>query len=67
MQFGTYLENNWTASIERKDPLKGYTKDIVCLICWEFNIFDKSILYINNDENIGWSKEKFLKFYNNIK
>ena len=66
MQFGTYLENNWTVSIERKDPLKGYTKDNVCLICWEFNIFDKSLLYKNNDENIGWTKEKFLKFYNNI-
>lgn len=68
MQFGTYLENNWTASIERKDPLKGYTKDNVCLICVEFNTGDKSILYKNNDSgSCGWTKDKFKIFYNNIK
>jgi len=47
--------------------LKGYTKDNVCLICWEFNIFDKSLLYKNNDQNIGWTKEKFKLFYKNIR
>jgi hypothetical protein len=67
LQFGSYLDKNWTASLERKDPFKGYTIENVCLICWEFNIFDKSLLYKSNNENVGWTKEKFKLFYERIK
>lgn len=32
----------------------------VCLICKEFNTFDQSVVYKNNDSGCsGWTKEKF--------
>jgi len=54
---------NWKISIERINVFKGYIKTNICLICYEFNTSDKSIIYKNNDSgNSGWSKEKFALF-----
>jgi len=40
MTFGSYREKWWTCSTERKDVNKGYTKENVCLTCFEFNTMD---------------------------
>ncbi len=67
LTFGLYLEQDWVISIERKNPLKGYTKENVCLICFEFNSSDRTA--ITNDVesgSSGWNSDKFLMFYNNI-
>lgn len=54
---------DWHISLERSNPLKGYTKDNVCLICCEFNTSDKSVMYKNNNlGNSAWSKDKFALF-----
>lgn len=63
LQFGSYKEKNWTISLERKNPLKGYTKDNVCLICKEFNSADQTAkLSKPTYGSAGWSREKFLLF-----
>jgi hypothetical protein len=67
LTFGTYLENNWTCSLERKDPMKGYTQENTCLICLEFNTIDFTSVYKTDLEDTGngsWSKEKFSYFLN---
>ncbi len=67
MTFGSYLDKNWVCSLERKDPLKGYTKDNVCLICVEFNTKDSTAVYNDKTKgSSGWNREKFLTFYNSI-
>lgn len=43
--FGNSENINWRISLERKDTEKGYNVDNVCLICYEFNTGDKTILY----------------------
>jgi len=55
---------NWKASLERKDPFLGYTRDNVCLICYEFNTTDNAVKYKTKDEadSAGWSEEKFQEF-----
>lgn len=50
LRYGSYLDNNWVASLERKDPTKGYTIDNSCLVCTEFNTAS------------GWSVNKFMYF-----
>ena len=46
------------------DPLKGYTKDNVCLIAYEFNTKDSSCM--SEPERVNgssaWSKQKFEHF-----
>ena len=69
LQFGSYLDKNWTISLERIDVSKGYMKDNVCLICYEFNTMDSSLVYKNNEDtgNSGWTREKFNVFLNSVK
>ena len=63
LKIGNCLENEWTISLERIDPLKGYIKTNVCFICLEFNTCDKSVCYKNNNSgSSGWNKEKFEYF-----
>lgn len=63
LRFGSYLDTNWTTSIERKDVLKGYTKDNVCLVCIEFNVIDNTVKQTTTKSGTsGWSPEKFLLF-----
>ena len=60
LQFGNYLEKNWTCSLERIDVKKGYIKGNVCLICLEFNTPDYKNIYKYQEEgSSGWNKEKF--------
>lgn len=71
MNFGSYLRNNWTISPERMDITKGYTKENMRLICYEFNTADRTST-VKNSTNIngngGWSldKIKFLKEHINL-
>ena len=66
MNYGSILDKNWVASLERIDATKGYnpkgaiqgstapagyTKDNVCFICYEFNTTD-------NTANFRYSKDK---------
>lgn len=64
LQFGSYKDMNWTVSLERINPMKGYTKDNVCLICNEFNTFDRSATSIANRSygHSGWNALKFQYF-----
>lgn len=66
LQFGSYLEKHWTCSLERKDPSKGYTKENVCFIAYEFNVSDRTT-GVSSEEKKGWSKTKFEIFKNAIK
>lgn len=65
--YGSVLDYNWVASLERINPNKGYTKDNICLICVEFNTFDCSaaIKYSNSGSG-NWSKDKFNYFINQL-
>jgi hypothetical protein len=57
----------WQISLERMNVRQGYTKDNVCLICYEFNTGDKTIFY--NDDSLGscaWSKQKFQHIFASI-
>lgn len=54
---------NWAASLERKDVMKGYSKDNVCLVCCEFNTHDNTAKQTTTDSGCsGWSVEKFKLF-----
>ena len=66
MTFGSYLNNDWICSLERIDPLKGYTKTNVCLICIEWNSADRTCMAKKENMNgsCAWSKEKFEYFKN---
>eukprot|EP01083_Nonionella_stella_P108306 314854_1 len=58
--------SDWKCSIERKDNMKGYTKDNCAFICWEFNSSDRTLLAGNPLHVQGssqWNKEKFEYFY----
>jgi hypothetical protein len=67
LQFGSYKENNWKISLERIDVRRGYTKDNVCLICFEFQAIDHSARYLEKPESsTGWSKEKFKLFKDSV-
>lgn len=60
--FGNSKDINWKISLERKDVKQGYKPDNVCLICYEFNTGDKTILYNDSGTETGccgWSPEKF--------
>lgn len=62
LKFGSYLENNWTTSLERIDVTKGYTKDNVCLVCIEFNGPDRTIMTGPEYGCAGWNALKFQYF-----
>ena len=67
MSFASHKRGDWKVSVERIDSLKGYTKDNVCLICYEFNSTDNSVRDKHNtSESSAWSKEKFDTFYVSI-
>lgn len=54
--FGNSKFVNWVISLERIDPLKGYTKNNVCLICCEFNTGNKtSTCKTISKGSCGWS------------
>jgi hypothetical protein len=60
--FGNSKNINWKISLERKNTKLGYNVDNVCLICYEFNTGDKTILYKETEEengSCGWSNDKF--------
>lgn len=65
------MNNDWKASIERKDVMKGYTVDNVCLVCQEFNgsdltscrkKYDDSEDTENKYTSGSWNKKKFEYF-----
>lgn len=64
LRTGQDTSYNRKASLERKDPFLGYTRDNVCLICYEFNTMDNAVKYKTKDEadSAGWSEEKFQEF-----
>ena len=69
MTFGSYLDKWWTASPERKDIKKSYTKDNICFVCFEFNTADRSARCVDPDKITGngaWSKEKVQIFRDNF-
>lgn len=56
--------SDWMCSIERIDNNKGYTKDNIALICWEFQSVDNSIRSENPVYGSAqMSREKFEYFY----
>jgi hypothetical protein len=60
LNHGVSREKDWVASLERINPLGGYTRDNICLICREFNGTDyTSILKYSNGGSGAWSREKF--------
>jgi hypothetical protein len=67
LQFGSYLDKNWVASLERIDVTKGYTKDNVCLICLEFNSADRTIMTGPEYGCAGWNALKFQYFLAHVK
>jgi hypothetical protein len=64
LNFGKYKDNDWITSLERINSLKGYTKDNVCLIAFEFNTTDYTCMSANEtiEGSSSWSKEKFEYF-----
>ena len=62
LQFGSYLDKDWVASLERIDPLNGYTKDNICLICIEFNSCDQTVKTGSSYGSAGWTPLKFQYF-----
>lgn len=61
MTFGLYLNKWWKVSPERKDVTKGYTKDNICFICYEFNTADRSRCAVDKNEilgSAGWNSNK---------
>lgn len=67
LNYGSSREKDWIASLERINPLKGYTKDNVCLVCAEFNgvDFTASAKYSNGGSG-AWSKKKFNFFLSTL-
>ena len=68
MTFGSYKDRWWTASPERKNVNKGYTKDNICFICYEFNTGDRTSLAKTPEEVCGcsgWSKKK-IEYVNDL-
>lgn len=64
LTFGSYFDHWWVCSLERKDPLKGYTRDNVCLIAIEFNT---GVFTSRSKKDVvpgsgGWNSHKFEYF-----
>lgn len=63
LNYGSILEKNWVASLERIDPTKGYILGNICIVCSEFNGSDQTTkMKRSNGGSGGWSQEKFKKF-----
>jgi len=64
MTFGSYKKKDWICSLERKDVSKGYVKDNVCLVCFEFNAADRKNSSKKEEVEGGasWSEKKFKYF-----
>lgn len=62
LSFGSY--HDWIASLERIDPLRGYTKDNVCIIAFEFNTTDRTCMSLKEagTGSSAWSRVKFDHF-----
>ena len=61
---------SWSASLDRIDISKSYTKENVQIVCGEFNCHDQSISTIHNPQDTKRSdmtREKFEFFYERIK
>ena len=61
MTFGMYRDKYWTCSPERINVTKGYTKDNIVLICYEFNtpVYTASAIQPENiTEDSGWNIDK---------
>lgn len=59
--FGSHHDQDWTCSPERKDITKPYTKENICLICYEFNTADNSSKAKDQSEVSGtsaWTQNK---------
>lgn len=52
---------DWKYSVERIDNLRGYTRDNVVIICYEFQSSDRSIVKGERiaEESSQWTREKF--------
>jgi ferredoxin len=49
----------WLVSLERRDPVKGYTKENCCLIALEFNSADHIVQYKDGRKGCaGWNQSK---------
>jgi hypothetical protein len=66
LKFGSCKHSNWVVSLERINVHKGYIKDNVCLICYEFNTFDKTIITGKKYGCSGWNQFKFQYFLAHI-
>ncbi len=66
LRFGSYLETDWSTSLERIDVMKGYTKDNVCLVCVEFNVTDQTVVTGSKYGSAGWNALKFQYFLAHI-
>ena len=61
MKFGSNID--YRITIERINPLLGYIKTNICLICWEFNTSSFETVAKNEIHgSSAWSKEKFELF-----
>lgn len=68
MNYGSNLEKDWTCSLDRLDPTRGYTLDNIQLVCYEFNCMDNiAIVKYINDGSTGWTKTKFNNILNKLK
>lgn len=67
LHYGPSRKKNWVSSLERINPLRGYTRDNICLVCAEFNGVDHTaIMKYSNGYSGAWSKEKFIFFLSTI-
>jgi hypothetical protein len=67
LQFGSYLKKNWTVSLERLDPMQGYTKDNIALICTEFNSCDQTVKTGPEYGSAAWNPLKYDYFIAHVK
>lgn len=63
MTYGMAKTDDWVISLERINPIRGYSKDNICFICAEFNGMDHTAKskYFNGGSG-AWSKSKFKVF-----
>ena len=67
LQFGSYLNQNWNVSLERLDPMQGYTKENIALICMEFNSCDQTVKTGPEYGSAGWNPLKYDYFMAHVK
>lgn len=72
MYFHNGTTHPWAISVERIDPLQGYTHKNVCLVCLEFNGPDQTARLTSSDSvsdygSAGWTKLKFELFVAHVR